>query len=178
MCRQRVQHGFKSCPPPERTQQLQLTLVVGPGPRCCIAVLPISLHFTLRLASKDGDMTSAYPAVVQEGDTIIWDINGDRQALITVEKNTCAGRYGRRKTWGARVCRNQLCNMLSSYCTTESHLGRLLKGTPFAIQHQCNPSRSKVKLGKVFCSAAALLGCPYGSMFALSADGKSLERTE
>lgn len=46
------------------------------------------------------------------------------------------------------------------------------------MQHRCNPARSKVKLGKVFCSAAALVGCPYGSMFALSANGNSLERTE
>ncbi|KAL4423995.1 hypothetical protein ABPG75_001296 [Micractinium tetrahymenae] len=69
-------------------------------------------------------MASAYPALVREGDTIIWSINGDRQALITIDKNT------------------------------------------------------KVKLGKVFCSAAALVGCPYGSMFALGADGKTLERTE
>jgi hypothetical protein len=36
----------------------------------------------------------------------------------------------------------------------------------------------KVKLGKVFCSTKPLVGCPYGSMFTLAADGKSLERTE
>lgn len=40
------------------------------------------------------------------------------------------------------------------------------------------PLCSNVKLGKVFCSVAPLVGCPYGAMFTLGADGKSLERAE
>jgi hypothetical protein len=35
-----------------------------------------------------------------------------------------------------------------------------------------------VKLGKVFCSAEPLIGCPFGAMFGMAADGKSLERVE
>ncbi|PRW61100.1 tRNA (adenine(58)-N(1))-methyltransferase non-catalytic subunit trm6 [Chlorella sorokiniana] len=62
--------------------------------------------------------------VVREGDTVIWDVNGDKQALVAVD------------------------------------------------------GRSRVKLGTAFFSAAPLLGCPYGSMFTLSADGSTLERTQ
>lgn len=40
------------------------------------------------------------------------------------------------------------------------------------------PPCSEVKLGKVFCPATPIIGCPYGSMFALAADGKSLERIQ
>jgi hypothetical protein len=35
-----------------------------------------------------------------------------------------------------------------------------------------------VKFGKGYCATDALVGCPFGSLFTLSADGKSLQRTE
>lgn len=60
-------------------------------------------------------MTSAYPAVVREGDSVIWDINGDRQALITVDKNTCVERGRRWRNCAAGECRSQLvCVLLHS----------------------------------------------------------------
>lgn len=71
-------------------------------------------------------MTSAYPAVVREGDTVIWDINGDRQALITVDKNTCAERERRGKPYAARECRNELSSMLPLYRASSNHLISLL----------------------------------------------------
>lgn len=48
--------------------------------------------------------------------------------------------------------------------------------TPMALCPAC--TCSKVKVGGAYCSATPLVGCPYGAMFTLGADGKSLERTE
>ncbi len=35
----------------------------------------------------------------------------------------------------------------------------------------------RVKVGKAFFPADPIIGCPYGTLFTLSADGKSLEKT-
>lgn len=106
-------------------------------------------------------------AVIAEGDTVVFDINGDKQSLIALDAKRCGEPHaggGRRR-------------------------GLALDGRPLAMHSnalECMqaamnclrpPARSKVKLGGVSCSATPLIGAPWGSMWTLGPDGKSLQRT-
>jgi hypothetical protein len=121
----------------------------------------------------------AYSPLVRAGDTVIFDINGDRQAILTLDGR----RWAHRAQRGATLKWAALLGALPALHSTARGSASLSGPVAAACSaHRCltPPSAcrcSKVKLGKTSCSAAPLIGCPYGSMFALAADGKSLERT-
>ena len=106
---------------------------------------------------------SAAP-LVREGDTVIFDTNGDKQALVRVDA----------KRWGAPCSR--------SAAVPGSRCRKCMRSNTPSRCNACTAPRpavcSRVKLGSAFCPAAPLIGCPYGAMFTLAADGKSLQRCQ
>lgn len=107
------------------------------------------------------------PAVMAEGDTVVFDINGDKHIFIALDGNRCGAAHAS----GGRLQRLALAGQLLHI---SSKAGQCIRA-PMARPRL--RARSKVKLCGVQCSAAPLIGAPWGSMWTLDPDGKSLQRT-
>ena len=93
---------------------------------------------------------------IREGDTVILDVNGEKQAFITVKRAGCV------------------------ICCCIPTLNRFLC-RDLCVFQSYNSSRcalSKVKVGKQLCSLEPIIGQPYGSVYQITADTSELVRTK
>ena len=93
---------------------------------------------------------------IREGDTVILDVNGEKQAFLTVKKAGCVGGY---------------CLLVPGIVAMFMYAFHVLA---IHVVLVC----SKVKVGKQLCSLAPVIGQPYGSIYQISAETSELVRTK
>lgn len=102
------------------------------------------------MQSGNADLPPAHPPIC-DGDTVVLDVNGEKQAFVTVK----------RTGYVRLVVRFHSHNLKLS----DAHVSLLA---------MC----SKVKVGKQLCSLEPCIGQPFGSMFQLSLDSSELVRVK
>ena len=107
-----------------------------------------------QVAAEAGNQSNNHNCI-SAGDTVIIDCGDKSQFLVVRPPKTYA------------CCGSWACWQQQPPCSLDPHCSL------WCPPHAC----SKVKLGGSYCSVEPLIGAPYGSIFTLSADGKSLQRT-
>ena len=97
-------------------------------------------------------------ALVQEGDNVILDVNGEKQAFVVAKRA------------GYTYSLARIPLELFIHVVIIRHKGRLTAPAACAC--------SKVKVNRQLCRLDAIIGQPYGSMYQLSADTSELVRVK
>ena len=123
-----------------------------------------------------GDGTRLPRRTVQVGDTIILEVNGERQSFVTVREDGCVSRalavHAMQGAYPPHACMIPLR-------INDCELMTLGIGSPLGMGFNDHAPAAcrKVRVGKVDCSIATFVGAPYGAVYQLDDDGQTLSRT-
>ena len=113
--------------------------------------------------------------VVQQGDTVVFDVNGERQAFVVVRPKRRGPRCNATQRSGGRGVRvTPAARRRGAWRRIQRGRRRISR----ALAPPFSPPHSKVKMGNSFFSVEPFVGAPWGAVFTVSADGHSLERTQ
>jgi len=98
-------------------------------------------------------------ALIQEGDTVVLDENGERKSFLKLKRKGCVALCHHLSCHNVETCTGVLPAILTAVHTH----------TPCALYRQA-------RIGKSQVCTDPFIGAPYGAVFTLSADGKSVQR--
>ena len=139
-----------------QSSKLRLQLKNKVGCKLCKALTSASDGMALEQSAIDVVMQTDPNIGIREGDTVILDVNGEKQAFLTVKRAGCV-----------------ICCCISSLTRGFVLQFCVLQG--FDSSHTVC---SKVKVGKQLCSLEPIIGQPYGSVYQIAADTSELVRTK